>query len=132
MRIVCSCVSCHQWECPRSGAFKPSALKSLWSRLPDLNRRPTDYESVALPTELSRLIRDADPKVSRLTGIGEPIQRRGGSLSVFKKKRDVKSRCGVQHGRHYTRANFIGQTEFIHQLKGFIRAAKQAASLSLT
>lgn len=27
----------------------------VWSRLPDLNRRPTDYESVALPTELSRL-----------------------------------------------------------------------------
>ncbi len=24
------------------------------SRLPELNRRPTDYESVALPTELSR------------------------------------------------------------------------------
>src|SRR5262245_55446935 len=71
MRIVCSCVSCHQWEWPRSGALnKPSAIKSLWSRLPDLNRRPTDYESVALPTELSRLVRDADPKVSRLTGIG--------------------------------------------------------------
>jgi len=26
-----------------------------WSRLPDLNRRPADYESAALPTELSRL-----------------------------------------------------------------------------
>ena len=25
-----------------------------WSRRPDLNRRPTDYESVALPTELRR------------------------------------------------------------------------------
>ena len=26
-----------------------------WSRLPDSNRGPTDYKSVALPTELSRL-----------------------------------------------------------------------------
>jgi hypothetical protein len=25
-----------------------------WSREPDSNRRPTDYESIALPTELSR------------------------------------------------------------------------------
>jgi len=46
MRVVCSCVSCHQWDRPRPGAFnKPAAKKSLWSRLPDLNRRPTDYES---------------------------------------------------------------------------------------
>ncbi len=25
-----------------------------WSRWPDLNRRPIDYESIALPTELHR------------------------------------------------------------------------------
>src|SRR5215470_10300424 len=49
---------------------KQTARKSTWSRLPDLNRRPTDYESVALPTELSRLVRDADPKASRLARIG--------------------------------------------------------------
>ena len=37
-------------------ACQPSRLveNQVWSRLPDLNRRPTDYESVALPTELSR------------------------------------------------------------------------------
>ena len=29
-----------------------------WSRRADLNRRPTDYESVALPTELRRLLID--------------------------------------------------------------------------
>ena len=27
----------------------------MWSRLPELNRRPSNYESDALPTELSRL-----------------------------------------------------------------------------
>ncbi len=27
-----------------------------WCRMTDLNRRPTDYKSVALPTELIRLI----------------------------------------------------------------------------
>ena len=31
-----------------------------WSRLPELNRRPSNYESDALPTELSRLRREAD------------------------------------------------------------------------
>ena len=31
--------------------LKPSIMK--WSQLPDLNRRPTLYESVALPTELN-------------------------------------------------------------------------------
>ena len=30
------------------------AWKDLWSRLPELNRRPSNYESDALPTELSR------------------------------------------------------------------------------
>src|SRR5579872_325520 len=32
-----------------------------WSREPDLNRRPADYESAALPTELSRLATDSIP-----------------------------------------------------------------------
>jgi hypothetical protein len=27
---------------------------NFWSRLPELNRRPSNYESDALPTELSR------------------------------------------------------------------------------
>jgi hypothetical protein len=31
-------------------------LNLLWSRESDSNRRPADYESAALPTELSRLI----------------------------------------------------------------------------
>ena len=30
---------------------------NLWSRLPELNRRPSNYESDALPTELSRLFK---------------------------------------------------------------------------
>ncbi len=29
----------------------------IWSRLPELNRRPSNYESDALPTELSRLFK---------------------------------------------------------------------------
>jgi hypothetical protein len=29
-------------------------LRVTWSRLPELNRRPSNYESDALPTELSR------------------------------------------------------------------------------
>ncbi len=31
-----------------------SFLREIWCRLEDLNPRPTDYKSVALPTELSR------------------------------------------------------------------------------
>jgi hypothetical protein len=31
--------------------------KNRWSRDPDLNRRPADYESAALPTELPRPIK---------------------------------------------------------------------------
>jgi hypothetical protein len=34
-------------------------LLILWSHPPGLNRRPADYESAALPTELSRLTRTA-------------------------------------------------------------------------
>jgi hypothetical protein len=30
------------------------AQENRWSRSPDLNRRPVDYESTALPTELLR------------------------------------------------------------------------------
>src|SRR2546430_10692261 len=40
-------------------SFTTSILSSsspvIWSRLPELNRRPSNYESDALPTELSRL-----------------------------------------------------------------------------
>jgi hypothetical protein len=32
----------------------------MWSRCPDLNRRPTLYERAALPTELQRQIRQSD------------------------------------------------------------------------
>jgi hypothetical protein len=39
-----------------AAAFRISPLSLLkrWSRDPDLNRRPVDYESTALPTELPR------------------------------------------------------------------------------
>jgi hypothetical protein len=33
-------------------------LNDKWCRLEDLNPQPTDYKSVALPVELSRLIRN--------------------------------------------------------------------------
>ncbi len=32
----------------------PNCFLSYWCRLPESNWRPTDYKSVALPTELSR------------------------------------------------------------------------------
>ena len=35
----------------------PGKLTDCWSRHPDLNRGPTDYKSVALPTELCRRVR---------------------------------------------------------------------------
>ena len=40
----------------RNGPTMPSGRNVLinWSRRPDLNRRPADYESAALPTELRR------------------------------------------------------------------------------
>src|SRR5664280_1878932 len=36
-----------------------------WSRSPDLNWGPTDYESVALPTELLRLASEGNGSVER-------------------------------------------------------------------
>src|SRR5215813_3788622 len=128
MRVMCSCVSCHQWGRPRPGAFnKPAALKSLWSRLPDLNRRPTDYESVALPTELSRLVRDADPKASRLalTGIANSMARRIASGAFERYVRKITYRRLTR--TEYTRANIIGQIEFFHWVKSDISAPKRAA-----
>ncbi len=35
--------------------YRLSYLGKKWSRQSDLNQRPTDYKSVALPTELCRL-----------------------------------------------------------------------------
>ncbi len=37
-------------------------VEDLWSRLPELNRRPSNYESDALPTELSRLFSSETPR----------------------------------------------------------------------
>src|SRR5688572_5566830 len=42
---------------PHLAALEPARL--LRSRLSESNQRPTDYKSVALPTELKRLIRIA-------------------------------------------------------------------------
>ena len=46
-----------------------------WSRSPDLNRGPTDYESVALPTELLRLSSEGTGSV----GGGVPGVKNGAS-----------------------------------------------------
>ena len=43
-------------------------LKELWSRKLESNQRPTDYKSVALPTELFRLVYQNLP-------VAEVIQR---------------------------------------------------------
>ena len=40
----------------QSAAFSHFATSPSWCRLKDLNPQPTDYKSVALPIELSRLI----------------------------------------------------------------------------
>ena len=40
----------------QSAAFSHFATPPSWCRLKDLNPQPTDYKSVALPVELSRLI----------------------------------------------------------------------------
>src|SRR5882762_4278155 len=41
-----------------------------WSRLPELNRRPSNYESDALPTELSRLrMHSLEPNAKRVCTI---------------------------------------------------------------
>ena len=39
----------------QSAAFSHFATPPSWCRLKDLNPQPTDYKSVALPIELSRL-----------------------------------------------------------------------------
>ncbi len=39
---------------------KSHFLSKIWSRWSDLNRRPIDYESIALPTELHRPITSAN------------------------------------------------------------------------
>ena len=40
----------------QSAAFSHFATPPSWCRLKDLNPQPTDYKSVALPIELSRLL----------------------------------------------------------------------------
>ena len=49
----------------KNGDAKPL---NPWSQRPDLNRGPTDYESVALPTELRWLENDAGVPVA--AGVG--------------------------------------------------------------
>jgi hypothetical protein len=47
-----------------------AAFKNIWSRGPDLNRGPADYESAALPTELPRRLFDCNIRGKKLSNFG--------------------------------------------------------------
>lgn len=40
-------------------------MDTIWSRCPDLNRRPTLYESAALPAELQRHLVEQDYYITK-------------------------------------------------------------------
>lgn len=61
-------------DCPllvfKTSAFDHSAIPPCWSRISELNRRPREYETRALPTELFRhTVRDRGLEPLRITPI---------------------------------------------------------------
>jgi CARDB len=50
------------WRVPSQGSSGAGSAVGLWSRRPDLNRRPAVYETAALPTELRRPCPPTDPR----------------------------------------------------------------------
>ena len=64
-----------------------------WSRLPELNRRPSNYESDALPTELSRLFKTY-ASASRIAIYGRAVLRSSCPKTVATKRvGSVQSLC---------------------------------------
>ena len=72
---------CQKWRKKRASLAYHAILNSLqallgplsttaWSRQQDLNPRPTDYKSVALPTELCRHYHSSLSKIITIDGLG--------------------------------------------------------------
>jgi hypothetical protein len=70
--------------------------ENLWSRLPELNRRPSNYESDALPTELSRLSSEREVRVGELHYTN--------ALFVVSSSR---TKCGDDHHTEDVRLKFV-------------------------
>ena len=76
-------------HCLRAKSAKPlSSRRERWSRRPDSNRRPADYESAALPAELRRL---------------EGVARRGRGCGRAAPRARARSVAGGPGGRHRRR-----------------------------
>jgi hypothetical protein len=62
-----------QYESAKKDTCLLNVIKVFWSRLSELNRRPSNYESDALPTELSRLGSRATALYGRaVSGVKQP------------------------------------------------------------
>lgn len=108
---MCSCKSVIKLGKSKMGRRRQAFLR--WSRLPELNRRPTDYESVALPTELSRLILRCDSEVLR--------RRR--NTSVARLMCNADSRSAPNKWAYYTR-DPASSIDIPITLKSMIRGEK--------
>jgi hypothetical protein len=60
----------------------------MWSRWPDLNRRPADYESAALPAELQRLIEAGNASNSEARDYSQPLP--------FVEERGAREACYIR------------------------------------
>ena len=84
---------------------KPLRMQRFkWSRESDLNRRPTDYESVALPTELSRL---GHPHLISHPPTCQPARAR--ELSPLQNSLALSQlEISIVHGGQHSRKHAIG------------------------
>jgi hypothetical protein len=94
-------------------------LQKVWSRGPELNRRPDDYESSALPAELPRL-RASQCNIQRKSESNARIVRvlRKGFIEAAQDW--VWANCGVRWP--IRRVTFAVEREH-HDLSGFKRVA---------
>src|SRR5580692_642137 len=81
-RPQCGCRSNVAVITDASSGWEREADGNIWSRGPDLNRGPADYESAALPTELPRRLLDCNIGAKKLSNFGRIVcaaQERPGS-----------------------------------------------------
>src|SRR5271155_2581640 len=76
--------------------FVRTSRRDGWSRGPDLNRGPADYESAALPTELPRRLLDCNIGAKKLSNFGREM------CAARERPADAHRKC-VAYGRLVSR-----------------------------
>src|SRR5580692_263556 len=118
-RPQCGCRSNVAVITDASSGWEREADGNIWSRGPDLNRGPADYESAALPTELPRRLLDSNIGAKKLSNFGRVVcgsqERPGSGRASALGRSGLPPRSALAAAARSTRSRIYSARDGIHQ-----------------